>query len=480
MAQGYIPKQTCVLHSPEKNPKKWVESRKRCNKSSLPGLSRWLCLMCRTVDLNLVKEAQSGRQAALSVLSESAREKVYVFVLRMTLDPHLADDLAQETILEMVRSKAKLSFAHVNSFWAWLHRTALGKVQHHYRIQGNKRVQSRTSMSDDRLKQVSGREESGINKLLSDERRKSVFDAMGGLNLAYRSILTLRCFEQMTYPQIAAVTGQTELQARVQFFRAKQSLKKQLKRRGLGREHFLAALSLFGTITAGTTEKASAATIVSQVSMETGGAAVCVGLFVSKAGLVTAAIVLAGLIVGGNLLAGRAGRSTMQPGDALRRAYNTFATPTRLVDASDPDGNGWQAYTTGLTRVAVPSGGLEEIITRRPSAGSSILELPEGHWVHVEFAGPLVDGPGADILVDARRFGRQAQVFVTDGANRMVALKRTGTLTTGGGFAFSGFDLSGRDIPFEPRAVRLVGCGVASRGDCLELWVLKARTNADD
>ena len=48
------------------------------------------CPMHKTIDLQLIEQAQSGRQEALSALSELARDKVYVFVYRLTLDPHLA------------------------------------------------------------------------------------------------------------------------------------------------------------------------------------------------------------------------------------------------------------------------------------------------------------------------------------------------------------------------------------------------------
>jgi RNA polymerase sigma factor (sigma-70 family) len=433
--------------------------------------------MHKTIDLQLIEQAQSGRQEALSTLSELARDKVYVFVYRLTLDQHLAEDLAQEAVLEMVRSISRLTFEHVNSFWAWLRRTALGKVQHHYRIQGNKRVQAKTILDDDCLKDIRGTEGSGLDKLIHDELSKSVFDAMGTLNLAYRSILTLRCFEQMTYPQIAALTGQTELQARIQFFRAKQSLKKQLLRRGYGREHFLAALGAYGAITASAAKKGAAATTVSEASVSVTGATVCVSLLASKAGVVTAIVALAGLTMGGKYLVDLSRRPDSQPSSALRWFYNAFADPVRVIDGSDPDNNGWQVFTLQYAQAKMPDGGLDTIVARRRTQNPLLLEMPEKHWIHVAFAGPLVDGPGADILVDARRFGGQPRVFVTDGAAAEVEIPQTSALTTASGFDFSGYDLEGVEVPFEPKAVRLEGCGTAGQDECLELWVIRARIN---
>lgn len=435
--------------------------------------------MAKTIDLQLIKQAQAGRQEALATLSQFARDKVYVFIYRLTLDEHLADDLAQETILQMVRSKSELTFEHVNSFWAWLRRTALGKVQHHYRVQGDKRVQVRTAVDHDRLRQASDPGRSGVDRLISDEQKRSVFEAVGALDLAYRTILTLRCFEQMSYPQIAAATGQTELQARVRFFRAKQSLKKQLMRQGLGRDHFLAALGLFGAITAGSTKEAAATTTVSEASVAVGGTTVCLGLLASKAGLITVAIVLAGLAAGGKHLIAHFARSDVRQGTSLRWFYNVFADPVRVVGAFDPDGNGWQAYTQQRAPAALPAGGLETVLARSRTQNPLILELPEDHWIQVEFAGPLVDDSGADVLIDAQRFGRQPRVFVTDGAAEEVEIARTSTLTTAGGFDLSGYDLRSVAIPFEPKGVRLEGCGVVGSGGCLGLWVIRARVGAE-
>jgi RNA polymerase sigma-70 factor (ECF subfamily) len=434
--------------------------------------------MRKTIDLQLIEQAQSGRQEALSTLSELARDRVYVFVYRLTLDQHLAEDLAQETILEMVRSISRLTFEHVNFFRAWLRRTALGKVQHHYRVQGNKRVQSKTTVNDDCLREVRGREDSGLDKLIHDELSKSVFDAMGALNFAYRSILTLRCFEQMTYPQIAAATGQTELQARIQFFRAKQSLKRQLLRRGHGRDHFLAALGAYGAITAGMGKDAAAATTVSEASLSVTGATVCLSLLASKAGVVAIIVVLAGLTIGGKHVLDLSRSSGPRQAPGLRWSYNTFADPARVIGAADPDNNGWRVFTLQHAQATMPAGGLDTIAARRRTQNPLLLELPERHWIHVAFAGPLVDGPGADILVDARRFGGQPRIFVTDGGAAEVEIPRTSTLTTAGGFDFSGYDLESVEIPFEPQGVRVEGCGAAGQGNCLELWVIRARIDA--
>jgi hypothetical protein len=103
------------------------------------------------------------------------------------------------------------------------------------------------------------------------------------------------------------------------------------------------------------------------------------------------------------------------------------------------------------------------------------LSVPENHWIHLEYAGPLVDGPGIDILLDARNSASGPRVFVTDGADREIELSPATRQPTGQGFSFTGYDLADLSLPFEVKAVRLQGSGTTTTGDALELWVVKAR-----
>jgi DNA-directed RNA polymerase specialized sigma24 family protein len=105
--------------------------------------------MIHGLTLELLHQAQAGQEKALSTLSELVKERVYIFIYRLTLDQDCTEDLTQETLVELIRSLNRLSFSHINFFWAWLHRTALGKVQHFYRIQGNKRIRARNLVATD-------------------------------------------------------------------------------------------------------------------------------------------------------------------------------------------------------------------------------------------------------------------------------------------------------------------------------------------
>ena len=151
--------------------------------------------MASKITLQLIRQAQAGQDKALSAFSELARERVSVFIYRLTLDLECTEDLTQDTLVELLRSLDRLKFSHVNYFWAWLHRTALGKVQHFYRQQGNQRIHARSHPSSDQMVHMSGPDNPAINQLIKEELRIAVCEAIRALNLTHRSILTLRCFD---------------------------------------------------------------------------------------------------------------------------------------------------------------------------------------------------------------------------------------------------------------------------------------------
>ena len=75
------------------------------------------------------------------------------------------------------------------------------------------------------------------------------------------------------------------------------------------------------------------------------------------------------------------------------------------------------------------------------------------------FDGPIRDGSGPDLLLRVQGCRSLIRVFVTDGASRLFELRRPLCLRMGvcRREHILDFDLDGLDLPFEPRAVRLLG-----------------------
>ena len=136
----------------------------------------------QNISPGLIHEAQLGNKDSLDRLAELVRERLFTYIYRLTLDEGLTQDLLQETILFMLQSINQLE--HVDLFWNWMFRTALGKVQHHYREMKRRRNIELSEPERMRINQRASADlNDGLTELLRKELSDAVFKAMKRLKL---------------------------------------------------------------------------------------------------------------------------------------------------------------------------------------------------------------------------------------------------------------------------------------------------------
>jgi RNA polymerase sigma-70 factor (ECF subfamily) len=237
--------------------------------------------------IGLVMQAQCGSTEAMSQLSQQVAERVLPYIQGLTLNYDLAQDILQETLLEMVKSLNNVRSPE--GFWCWVYRQALGKVQHHFRDRSRQRSIV-LRVASDLLSQATDKSLTGLEYVTRVELSDAVLQAIDKLKIEYRSVLILRCFENLSYAEIAEVLDCKELRARVLFFRAKRSLERHLSRGGLGKECLLAGLVLFRILTK-PSEVSSATSLVSASVLEVDTFAAIMSLASSKIGLLATSLV---------------------------------------------------------------------------------------------------------------------------------------------------------------------------------------------
>ena len=418
--------------------------------------------MIKELNIQMVRQAQAGNMQSLSSVAEQVRRKVYTYIYRLTFDYHLTQDLTQETILEMIKALPQLEVPHVNGFWGWIFRTALGKVQHHFRPQGARRLGKKTTSDDSVLKSRAIDDNNPMKALVSEEIRKGVMSAMRAIKFKYRNILVLRCFDNLSYGQIAGIMGGSELKARLLFFRAKHSLKNQLERHGFKRDHLLAVLTMFASLTMGTGKKAAAGEVVLASSLETGLGMSLAGLLTVKTAITAACV----LIVTGFAVSmiKPEPRSNTKVKELYAHLYplfdnEEFVDPSSIISANDPDRNGFLIIDQDRPRTPVQQLHPDQLridLVNQPRMG---LLLSKDHWIELGFDGPIRDGSGPDILI--REWGCRSTIGVvlTDGSGQLFELPPPQCWRMGicRNEHIIDFDLEGLDLPFEPRAVRILG-----------------------
>ena len=244
--------------------------------------------------IQLVEKAKLGNQECLDRLTELAAERLRVYVYRLTLQDDLTQEIVQESMLEMFKILGKLRKA--DRFWPWLYGIAVNKLRRHRRTE---RAQKRVITSKAKRTGTAKERQEGLENLVGQELKQIVSVAMRSLKTRHRAVLVMRCYDGMSYADIAESMGCSEFSTRMLFLRAKRSLQKQLSRNGFGRGSLLTALVLFGKMTA-SNEAAAAQISVTAASTKVGLLAGLVGLATSKTAIVslgTAGVVVVGSIV---------------------------------------------------------------------------------------------------------------------------------------------------------------------------------------
>lgn len=247
----------------------------------------------------LVSRAQKGDRECLGILSARVRRRIFVYLYRMTLDYHLAEDLVQETVLYMIEALPRLQATNNSSLWAWIYRSAWGIYRHYLRPQGHQRIVKNTLVDHEALLQLTAdAEDDALEHAERAELCDAICRSLGKMKARQRNVLVLRCFERFSYAQIATVMGCSEIRARVLFFHAKRVLKHKLHNHGFGRRYFLTGLSLFGMITAAHTKSASAALTVTSSIVKTHTIASVLGAIAAESELVKAAMITIAIVAG--------------------------------------------------------------------------------------------------------------------------------------------------------------------------------------
>ena len=149
-----------------------------------------------------------------SELYEEEAKKVYKFLLALTENELLAEELTQQTFYKALLSMNQ--FQGKSSIYTWL--CQIGKNEWLQELR-RKKLLSTDTMAD----RSSGNhlEEEYIRKHQIDMVRKALL----GLSEPYRDVMILRTYGELPFSEIAAMYGHTENWAKVTFFRGKQKLK---------------------------------------------------------------------------------------------------------------------------------------------------------------------------------------------------------------------------------------------------------------
>ena len=149
---------------------------------------------------------------------EEYARPVYLYLLSLCHDEKTAEDLAQETFYQAMKSIRRYDGSC--RLMTWL--CQIGKHLWYQELEKRKKRGVALPFTDERV----AAPDSSSDALESDETRVSLFRAMQRLDPTAREIVYLRAMGDLSFRQIGEILGGTENWARVTFYRAKEKLRK--------------------------------------------------------------------------------------------------------------------------------------------------------------------------------------------------------------------------------------------------------------
>lgn len=178
-------------------------------------------------DDELIARVRQGDQEAFAILIERYKRMVYNLGYRLLGNPNDAEDASQETF---VRAYTRLAtYEPDGRFGAWL-----SAICSHWCIDTmrarRRRVQTvalgKVPESDRFISQVDGPEDVALVGAARDE----VQHWLAALPPQYRTVLTLRYFQDLSYAEIADVLDEPVSTVRMRLFRARAMLQQVVQR----------------------------------------------------------------------------------------------------------------------------------------------------------------------------------------------------------------------------------------------------------
>ncbi|MHC4157224.1 MAG: RNA polymerase sigma factor, partial [Planctomycetota bacterium] len=370
-------------------------------------------MMKKDIDhVRLVRQAQAGDKKSLEQLAQLAREPLRDNVYRMTMDRHLAEDIVQETVLEMLKILGKLE--HTERFRPWLWKIALNKLRLHRQAEKRRNTVPISSMPDIEDQKIEQRAMSGM---AAKELRQIIYKAMWQLKPEHRAVLTMRCYREMDFPTIAEAMGRSEFAVRKLFWRAKGSLQKQLSRHGFRKGSLVMALIVFGKMTA-SSDAAAAKVSIAPAATKVGVTAALAGLAGTKTAvisLVAAGAVGVGAAVTVTSNGTEGGASQVQP--QLEASFAATAdTQVKQYLYFYPDGAGGPAM---LKAEAQSEDGSRACIFLQNAEGNYVYDARKNAVYMVNHRQYYTDGTVRRLPTDERQ-------AYEDGPNLMMIVEGSG------------------------------------------------------
>lgn len=158
-------------------------------------------------DEQLVKAYAQGNNEAFDTLLKRHQDRIFNYILRIIKNEDIANDIFQETFVKAILTIKQGRYTENGKFPAWISRIAHNLIIDYYRQEKSENLQSADIDDVDVLNRKELCEETIEDVIISHQIREDVKFLIKELPHLQREVLTMRYYQNLSFKEIAEITG---------------------------------------------------------------------------------------------------------------------------------------------------------------------------------------------------------------------------------------------------------------------------------
>lgn len=159
-------------------------------------------------DEQLAVAYMKGCDKAFDMLLARNQKKLYSYIMFVVRDPHIADDVFQDTFVKVITRLRTGAYATSGKFSAWLMRIAHNIIIDMYRSQKHEGIVGPTADNDlSNVVSVGLLDDNIEARFVSEQNLAEAKKLMEALPPTQREVVFMRFYQQMSFKEIAETTG---------------------------------------------------------------------------------------------------------------------------------------------------------------------------------------------------------------------------------------------------------------------------------
>ena len=188
--------------------------------------------LAQLADVELVQTAVAGREASFEELVRRYQRPIAAYVYRMVGDYDAALDLTQEVFIKVYNSLSR--YRPEFKFSTWIYKIAHNAAIDHLRRHAVRGQAFSGSVEGERAEgAIESRRLTPEQESERKERRSEIESVVQLLQPSYRELIVLRHSHDLSYEEIAEVTGLPLGTVKNRLFRAREAMRDLLLQRGI-------------------------------------------------------------------------------------------------------------------------------------------------------------------------------------------------------------------------------------------------------